>query len=177
MILIKTIWFAIIFILIVLWRMRMPNKVLESIYKKIYDEDFSSITFSKRMKMQKAIYLLQEMGISVGNYDFFWYKHGSYCQVLQEDILEINDRASLPINFSDDALVAISRLHDLLNEDVSYEQNNWAECLASLQYLKSYIFPFNSSDDEIVKELQIRKPHLSNYALNLYALQQLKSLI
>ncbi|MCI9641284.1 MAG: hypothetical protein HFJ98_00590 [Eubacterium sp.] len=154
----------------------MSNIVLKPIYKRIYNDDFSSDVFEKRMKMQKAIYLLQEMGIMVGNYDFFWYKHGPYCQTLQDDILDLNCDDVL-VNFSEDALIAITKLHDVLNEDVAYEQSNWAECLASIQYLRSCIFPFYASDDDIVRELQNRKPHLDNYELNLHAVQALKTLV
>lgn len=39
----------------------MANVLLAPIYKDVYGEQFSSGNFSDRMKMQKLIYLLQEV--------------------------------------------------------------------------------------------------------------------
>lgn len=69
----------------------MANTLLASVYQDVYGEKFTSDDFSKRMKMQKLIYLLQEAGISIGDYNFHWsnhgpYKRGPYSQQLQNDI-------------------------------------------------------------------------------------------
>lgn len=154
----------------------MTQIILTTLYKNIYGENFSSTEFTKRMKMQKAIYLMQEAGISAGDYDFFWYKHGPYSQALQDDILTIQDYKEADISFSEDAMRIITKLHDLLNKTVDYDQSEWAECLASIQYLRDNVFSFNAKNKEIIDELERRKPHLNKHQLNLEALEDLKKL-
>ena len=67
----------------------MANRILGQLYARLYDEDFSYSDYSKRMKMQKGIYLLQEMGVPVGDYGFVWYRYGPYSQSLAEDMAEL----------------------------------------------------------------------------------------
>ena len=46
----------------------MANKYLLPVFNEIYGENFSYADFNQRMEMQKAIYLLQDMGVPVGDY-------------------------------------------------------------------------------------------------------------
>ena len=155
----------------------MSNSYLLPIYKDIYHETFSYDSFDKRMKMQKAIYLLQEMGAPVGDYAFFWYKHGPYSQDLQDDMHAANCAgASTSVAFSADMSSAVKKATELLNKEVKYSSSHWAECLASLHYLQTNIFSASASPDEIVDELQQRKPHLNDRALNLAALRLVSEL-
>lgn len=154
----------------------MANTLLAPVYQDVYGEQFTSGDFSKRMKMQKLIYLLQEAGISIGDYNFHWYKHGPYSQQLQNDILMITDCSNHSIRYSETAKVIVSRLKSILNDNTSYRDDVWAECLASLQYLRSSVCSNDASDEEIVKKLQERKPHLNNKSANMRALSELKLL-
>lgn len=154
----------------------MANTLLTPVYQDVYGEQFTSGDFSKRMKMQKLIYLLQEAGISIGDYNFHWYKHGPYSQQLQNDILMITDCSNHSIRYSETAKVIVSRLKSILNDNTSYRDDVWAECLASLQYLRSSVCSNDASDEEIVKKLQERKPHLNNKSANMRALSELKLL-
>lgn len=154
----------------------MAKRVLKPIYKEIYGEDFIPSDFSNRMEMQKAVFLMQESGIMVGDYDFLWYKHGPYSQSLQDDILGLGGECEETIRFSVEAINVMNKLKEILNENVTYSRSQWAECLASVQYLKNNIFSFNTSDDDIIQELQKRKPHLDNRTENLKALDKLRYL-
>ena len=165
----------------------MANTLLAPVYQDVYGEQFTSGDFSKRMKMQKLIYLLQEAGISIGDYNFHWYKHGPYSQQLQNDILMITDCSNHSIRYSETAKVIVSRLKSILNDNTSYRDDVWAECLASLQYLRSSVCPTENNEgkkifimptitEEIVKKLQERKPHLNNKSANMRALSELKLL-
>lgn len=154
----------------------MANVLLAPVYKDVYGEQFSSNEFSNRMQMQKLIYLLQEAGISIGDYNFHWYKHGPYSQQLQDDILKINCNDNYSIRYSETARNFVSKISDVLNRKTEYSKDVWAECLASLQYLRSNVFSINATDEDVVNELQIRKPHLSNTELNKEALEALKVL-
>ena len=48
----------------------MANKYLLPIFKRLYGRDFSYGNFDQRLEMQKAVYLLQDMGVPVGDYGF-----------------------------------------------------------------------------------------------------------
>ena len=74
------------------------------------------------------------------------------------------------------AKIIVSKLTNILNKQTSYSKDTWAECLASLQYLRSNVFSFNSSDDSIIDELTKRKPHLSDKKTNKLALKELKTM-
>ena len=69
----------------------MSKAYLKTLYARIYHENFSYTESEKRMKMQMAVYLLQEMGAPIGDYSFFWYKHGPYSQDLQDTMYAIKN--------------------------------------------------------------------------------------
>ena len=52
----------------------MANYLLEPVFKYIFDRKFNPSSFEDRLEMQKSVYILQNMGISVGDYNFLWYK-------------------------------------------------------------------------------------------------------
>lgn len=153
----------------------MSNIYIAPVYKAIYGKEFE-MSFAHRMEMQKAIYLLTEMGVPVGNYGFCWYLHGPYSQTLQNDILSLPIKNQPVISFSEDSNKAIAKLRKVLLKHTDYSPSQWAECLASIQYIRTMILPQSASKDKIVGELEKRKPHLSNKALNYEALADLDAL-
>ena len=64
----------------------------------------------------------------------------------------------------------------VLTKTTDYAPSQWAECLASLRYIKTMILPQSATKDQIVKELETRKPHLDNNALNREALNELEQI-
>ena len=153
----------------------MGNLYLGPLFKAVYDHPFVQ-EFDSRMEMQKAVYLLEEMGVPVGGYGFYWYKHGPYSQSLQNDILSISAEPDVPFSISVDNNKSIKLLHDLMSKSVEYPTSNWAEGLASLHYIKKNLLPKSASDEDVVNELEKRKPHLDNVELNMQALHDLSSL-
>ncbi len=151
----------------------MAKELLKPIYEQIYGEKFNAYSFEPRMEMQKAIYILQEAGIRVGDYDFLWYKHGPYCQNLQDDILCLNKTSDITIRYSEDAKEVIERVKEVFHMKVEYSRSAWVECLASLQYLRANIFSWNSTKEDIVRDLMSKKPHLDKVETNLLALDKL----
>ena len=82
----------------------MSNNLLKSVFENIFERPFKAREFSDRLELQKVVYLLQNMGISVGDYRFIWYKHGPYSQTLQNDILsKTTEYVDEKIEFSTDA--------------------------------------------------------------------------
>ena len=155
----------------------MSKTYLKTLYARIYHENFSYNEFEQRMKMQKAIYLLQEMGAPIGDYSFFWYKHGPYSQDLQDTMYAIKNASDEnTTEFSADMEKDITRVEKALDKIGSYTQSQWAECMASVCYLQKNIFQVGTTDDEICNELRNRKPHLDNDAENKRALRLVKEL-
>lgn len=155
----------------------MAKELLKPVYERVYGEKFNASSFEKRMEMQKVIYILQEAGIRVGDYDFLWYKHGPYCQSLQDDILCLSGIPDITIRYSEDAKEVIERVKDVFNMKVKYPRSAWVECLASLQYLRANIFSLNASKEDIVNNLMTRKPHLDDMDTNLMALDKLNYIL
>lgn len=155
----------------------MSNYLLKPVFKSVFDCEFNKSEFTDRLKMQKAIYLLQNLGISVGEYNFLWYKHGPYSQTLQNDILALNGETEENVEFSSDAKKEISALKNaIFQEDITYDVNQWAECLGSLLYIKENLLPSSATDEDVLNEIKKRKPHLNITADNEVALQTLQNL-
>lgn len=157
----------------------MANRYLLPLYKNLYDKDFDYSNFDQRMEMQKAIYLLQDMGVPVGDYGFRWYLHGPFSQDLHDDMYFENDRVgrTLPV-LSDEYDESIHKLYEIIHSDKrgSYSITNWVECLASLHYLSENVTSFNSTTETVVSELEKRKKHLDQHATNLIACRLVEGL-
>lgn len=156
----------------------MANKYLLPVFNEIYGENFSYADFNQRMEMQKAIYLLQDMGVPVGDYGFRWYLHGPYSQSLQDDMHYEDGRSYIKPTLSKEYADSIQQLHELVisNRRGKYSVSNWVECLASLHYLRKNVLSFNASDREVVEELEKRKPHLNDHDVNMVAYQLIEGL-
>ena len=48
----------------------MANRSLLPVYKMLYGRNFYYGNFDQRLEMQKAVYLLQDMGVPIGDYGF-----------------------------------------------------------------------------------------------------------
>lgn len=146
----------------------MPNKYLKPVYKQIFNKSFDYSDFDNRLQMQKIIYMLQELGAPVGDYGFRWYKHGPYSQELLDDMFLISSSPTTSVIFSYDAQKRIETIKSLVSqgEKTNYSTAEWVECLASILYLKKYIFPSSASKDSILDDLVKRKPHLKSQKSN-----------
>lgn len=156
----------------------MANYLLEPVFKYIFDRKFNPSSFEDRLEMQKSVYILQNMGISVGDYNFLWYKHGPYSQTLQDDIVNLS-RTSPDVNikFSSDAKKELDALKAVIEmKDIEYSQSEWLECLGSILYIKDNLLSRFSTDENILTELVSRKSHLNKTKENKLALNVLKQL-
>ena len=151
----------------------MANKYLLPVFDEIYGEGFRYSDFNQRMEMQKAIYLLQNMGVPVGEYGFRWYLHGPYSQSLQDDMYYENGIKYKKIILSKEYAESVKKLRELVGSEKKgrYSVANWVECLASIHYLKHNVLSFSASDKDVVEELEKRKSHLNDHAANMNACQ------
>lgn len=156
----------------------MANQYLTPVFRKLYGEQFDYSRFDHRMEMQKSIYLLQDMGVPVGEYGFRWYLHGPYSQSLQDDMYEEKDRPASEIDFYEDYNTRIEKLRDLIHsqERGEYSLGSWMECVASMRYLCKNVLRYDADMDQVLDALQERKPHLSNREINAAAYHRMEEL-
>ena len=156
----------------------MANSYLLPVYKMIYGSDFDYGNFDQRLEMQKAIYLLQDMGVPVGDYGFRWYQHGPYSQSLQDDMFYESGRECKTVMISKEHAESINQLRKLIidNPRGEYSRSFWVECMASLHYLSHNVLHFGATDEDVVEELERRKPHLNNREINLSAYRLVEGL-
>jgi len=157
----------------------VANRYLLPLYKELYGKDFSYSNFDERMEMQKGIYLLQDMGVPIGDYGFRWYLHGPYSQRLQDDMYYEDGKPTEQLVLAEENARSVKRLSEVIHSPKRGQQypiSHWVECLASLQYLRKNIMKSNAGRGEVVSELEKRKEHLNNRAANEAAYDLLEGL-
>ncbi|MHA2303069.1 MAG: hypothetical protein ACXADH_08915 [Candidatus Kariarchaeaceae archaeon] len=126
------------------------------------DEDISVSSFDERKRLQKLIYVAQEMGINL-RYNFGWYKYGPYSSELADDGFTAfsirepkwKDYTELPdlSEYKD----IIHRLKKLLDDTrVNLEgmkESDAQELVASLLFLKLHAYPPIGTKDEAISQL------------------------
>ena len=139
--------------------------VIHAVFNEVFGRptDFSS--FNDRLEAQKIVYLLDELGVTCGDYPFKWYKHGPYSQRLQNTILEKYDKTE-QIAFSPAGNSALAKIKQMISVPHSeYTDSQWLEAIGSIQYLQKYLYS-TSTRDTILRRLNELKPHLNNQKLN-----------
>lgn len=148
-------------------------EVLKELYRKVYDEPFCYDDFNKRIKLQKAVYLLENMGVYVGDYSFTWNTYGPYSLELDSDAYNCNVTVEQEVGFSEKAEKGLAKIRSYAEQDVAYPCHYWMECIASILYLKN-VFRYKGS--EIIIRLQKDKPYLSDDVTNNRALSIVKEI-
>lgn len=144
------------------------NDLLKSIYEKVYGSSFTYGDFENRKKLQKAVYLLENMGVTVGDYSFSWDSYGPYSFSLDCEASQLNEAKPQEFPFSCFAEESFARLREIIERNTKYDVSSWMECIASLHYLKNV---FRFKEDDVIAELKQRKPHLSDDESNKVALE------
>lgn len=142
--------------------------VLKEIYYEIYEEKFNYEDLKDRIKMQKSIYILENMGISVGDYSFSWNKYGPYSLQLDSDAKRCINEGEHNVVFSKEAKGVFSRIRGLISQSIEYSVENWLECITSLHFLRCIL---KYDEGCIIDELVKRKPHLNSAKANKKALE------
>lgn len=147
--------------------MNAQSKVVASVYEGILGEPFDAAQFNDKLKMQKIVYLMRELGANCGDYRFVWHTYGPYSQSLQTELNRMgSDAGGLGPAFTDRAKTAVNKLKEILKKPQgTYSEFKWIEALGSTHYLKRYVHP-TYDRSEIVEQLMRRKPYLSDRAAN-----------
>ena len=144
--------------------------MIQEIYENIYDESFVYGKPASRIKLQAAVYLLENMGLNIGNYSFSWDTHGPRSLKLDCDAQNFYGEE---VSFSSNAEEKFARLKGLMEHQTVYDSVNWMECIASLLYLKKV---FRLSEKDLIPELEKWMPYLSNGEANKKALSIVKGI-
>lgn len=143
------------------------NDSLKAIYEKVYGSSFAYGDFENRKKLQKAVYLLENMGVTVGDYSFSWDSYGPYSLSLDCEASQLNEANPQEFSFSRLAEESFTRLRAIAEKSTKYDAASWMECIASMHYLKNV---FRIKEDDVIAELRRRKPYLSDDEANRDAL-------
>lgn len=115
-------------------------------------------TLSDRLRIQKIVYMLEELGAQIG-FKFIWYIHGPYSPELTKVYYNpLTEGTKEKIQINEDA---IRKLKRLIGDDV--ERVDMLELIASLIVLIKY--GRNSginSRKKIYEFIYARKPHFSD---------------
>lgn len=139
---------------------------LMSLVQKL-EENISVRSFSQRKRLQKLIYIAQEMGIE-SRYNFGWYKYGPYssgladdgyaaCSIRSPDWDKYANLSDLSEHEND--IQKFRRfLDDARDEMKDLDEPDLLELLASLLFLRLHAYPPIESKDEAIGRLSQYKP-------------------
>ena len=126
--------------------------------------DISSV--SERLRLQKAVYLTQALGLNLG-YHYSWYLRGPYSTSLTQDYYQLADLIAAgdkpDVELNTPSKQALNKVQGLLRKpvDVNLAVQHWYELLASLHYLTKIS---RKSEAEADVTLRSSKPHLIAYS-------------
>lgn len=136
-------------------------------------ESTNIATVNNRMRLQKAIYLSQQIGIPLG-YTYSWYFKGPYSPSLTQDYYNLNsalaakDEDTKDLALSPEVLKKAQETRRLLQKPptVRAEIYEWYEALCSLHYLMKFSKKSFKQAKEFMSE---QKPHLDEIVDDAYA--------
>ncbi len=143
--------------------MKKPHNVINKIrhlFNKLMDEELTLDEYDNRLKLQKAVFLLQEAGLPF-NYYFSWYIKGPYSATLTKDVYEFMESKAAAVDEKPELTkteedLAAKMRKTFVNE---LKDTNTLELLGSLVYIR------NSEGvrdmKALVETLYSRKPRFS----------------
>ncbi|MDE6567494.1 MAG: hypothetical protein K2K70_07160 [Lachnospiraceae bacterium] len=156
-------------------RISQPN-LLYAVFSNVYGIDFQADNLEHRIMLQKAVFFMREQGVSCGDYEFVWDQFGPFSAELSDDMKMEVDESLPPVEFNQEAIAIMDCLRKAFSFESTYSVRYWAEAIASLLYLKRYIYP-SYTDDEIIDALEVRKTGLREHEENIKAMKTLKGII
>jgi uncharacterized protein YwgA len=135
-------------------------------------------TFGDRLIFQKKTYLIQEMGVKIGN-TFGWYLHGPYSREAANDefqLVPIQNNIDTGNLLTAEEKGLIKKLEKILEEaGTVFPDKNEAdllEMLASLNFILRHGYPKPKDDNDAIRIFAKQKPAFANDSIP--ALQLLK---
>lgn len=151
-------------------------RLLSEVFFKVYGRAIQAERMDDRVMLQKAVFLMRERGISCGDYEFVWDHYGPFSAELSDDIKMTPADESSSVKFNADAERVMENLKEVFARRTAYSVRCWAEAVASLLYLRRYMYP-SYTDEEIIQVLEDKKDHLRNHSENRKAMDALKEIL
>ena len=118
-------------------------------------------TVEDRMEVQKAIYLAQAAGVSLG-YSYGWYVKGPYSPALTRDYYGLGSEDGQSAKLKSSAVEKLNRVKALMAAPIDgLRRPQKLELLASLHYL---LRQSGMSEATAKKRITATKPHLSAFS-------------
>ena len=137
------------------------NKDIKEIINEIFGE-IKIKDFYNRLKIQKAIYILQYINGIQKPYIFTWYIHGLYSPSLTYDVFRaynFNDKKE--INVDVNKFKFLKNIVTKLTEDINIKTARNLELLSSILYMcKEKGVPL-SDENKLISILYTKKPNFS----------------
>jgi len=120
-------------------------------------------TFNERLMLQKKVYLLQQLGLHLGN-SYGWYLRGPYSRDVTNDgfyLETIQDKiGEVKQLLSEEEILVTQKLQGLINDarkNISENESGNLELLASLHFVLKYGYPKPSSKKMAIAQLTQQK--------------------
>lgn len=136
------------------------------IFTFVMDELPTYTSYEDRLTWQKVGYLSQQLGASLDEYHFNWYKAGPYSSAYTSILYSLPDKLDDMKNYQltdelSNKLKPIKKIISSKPEDISTAR--WLELAASLIYISKERLKDKENN---IKTLMRRKPHFDNKVLN-----------
>lgn len=152
-------------------------KLLNAVFSNVYGMEFHAESMDNRVMLQKAVFLMREQGVSCGDYEFVWDQFGPFSAELSDDMkMAVEDMSDEPVEFNQQAISIMERLKKAFSQESAYSRRYWVETLASLWYLKQYMYP-SLDDEKIIQKLEDKKTDLRNHDENIKAMKILNEVL
>lgn len=152
-------------------------KLLTAVFYNVYGNEFRAERIDDRVMLQKAVFLMREKGVSCGNYEFVWDQYGPFSAELSDDMkMAIEDETTEPVEFNQEAIGIMKDLKRVFGYKTTYSLRYWVETIASLLYLKQYMYP-SYTEEEIINVLEKKKQNLEKHEENVKAMEALKEIL
>lgn len=151
------------------------QQLLSAVFRKVLGREFQANSLNDRIILQKIVFLMHEKGISCGDYRFVWDLYGPFSPALSDDMKK-SVTEEKAVKFNQDAIEVMQNLSQVFSESSAYEPRYWIETIASLLYLKEYIYP-SYSNEKLITELENRKSTLRNHQENVKAMNALEKIM
>lgn len=149
----------------------MDNKgILLRLFNDCTETKINLKNISDRIILQKIVFFLDELGITVGDYNFALETHGPFSQNLNNDIHDIRGTQKMydgafPEYIQNAIIFLKEEIFKKRLDSFQYSVSVWVEAIASLLYSKKYMYPTATLENNLSKLLEL-KTHLTDETAN-----------
>ena len=135
------------------------SKLITGLFNEVFDRPYVEANPDDRVRIQKSTYLLERLGLEVGDYLFLWDTQGPYSLELRAEVLGEIQKTESEIKYSQFTKEKIESVQRIIKcgEALGCSEMPWLETICSLHYLKNYVI---ATGRDALSALEEKKPHL-----------------